>query len=77
LVSEFFAGLDLGGTEIKVGICGVDGVEAWSDRSPSNAASGQNAILTALGEASERAIAAAEDHGGKVLALGLGNPRCG
>ena len=74
MASQFFAGLDLGGTEIKIGICGSDGTEAWSDRSPSNAAQGQEAILAALGEAAKVAIAAAEDRGGEVLALGLGTP---
>ncbi len=72
--TDFFAGLDLGGTEIKVGICTADGQEVWSARFPSNAAKGQEAILSSLADAGGKAIDAARDKGGEVQALGLGTP---
>ena len=51
MIKEYFAGLDLGGTQIKVGLCTPDGNEIWSDRFPSNASMGQEAILKALEDA--------------------------
>ena len=72
--TDFFAGLDLGGTEIKVGICTADGQESWSARFPSNAVKGQEAILASLAEAGGKAIEAARERGGEVQALGLGTP---
>jgi len=74
LTRELFAGLDLGGTEVKVGICGSDGQEIWSDRFPSYADQGQDAILDALGKAGKTAIDLASEHDGEVKALGLGTP---
>ena len=74
MATEYFAGLDLGGTEIKVGLCTEDGEEVWSDRFPSNAAQGQEAILASLAEAGQNAIETAEARGGEVAAMGLGTP---
>ena len=74
MTRELFAGLDLGGTEVKVGICGSEGQEIWSDRFPSYADQGQDAILDALGKAGKTAIDLASEHDGEVKALGLGTP---
>lgn len=74
MTTEYFAGLDLGGTEIKVGLCTPEGEEIWSDRFPSNAEQGQEAILKALAEAGQIAIETALRESGKVVALGLGTP---
>ncbi len=69
-----FVGLDLGGTEIKVGLCDADGGIVWSNRRPSNAQHGQEAILTALGEVVDLALEEAPGVGGEVAAIGLGTP---
>ena len=74
MTKEYFAGLDLGGTQIKVGLCTPDGVEIWSDRFPSNASLGQEAILKALEDAGNIAFEEARKNDGEVGALGLGTP---
>ncbi|MEC9475528.1 MAG: ROK family protein [Planctomycetota bacterium] len=74
MTTPLFVGLDLGGTEIKVGLCGSTGELVWSDRRPSHAHLGQEAILQALGEAVDGALAEAESGGNRVQAIGLGTP---
>ena len=74
MTTPLFVGLDLGGTEVKVGLCGSTGKVVWSDRSPSNANLGQQAILGALAEAVEAALSEATTRGAEVRAIGLGTP---
>lgn len=70
----FFVGLDLGGTEVKVGLCNQRGEVVWSDRRPSQAHLGQKAILEALAAAVDGALLEASTHPGEVAAIGLGTP---
>ena len=74
MTEALFIGLDLGGTEVKVGLGERDGTLIWNDRQPSNARGGGEAILAALGEAGDRALAEAKTLGRPVAALGLGTP---
>jgi len=74
VAEALFIGLDLGGTEVKVGLGGADGALIWRDRAPSHAREGGEAILEALGAAAGAAIAEAARRGGEVRALGLGTP---
>lgn len=74
MTTPLFVGLDLGGTEVKVGLCGTTGEVIWSDRSPSNAHLGQEAILEALAEAVEAALSEATTRDAEVRAIGLGTP---
>jgi len=74
VAEALFIGLDLGGTEAKVGLGGADGALLWRDRRPSRAREGGEAILAALGDAAEAAVAEARRRGGEVRALGLGTP---
>ena len=74
MTAPLFIGLDLGGTEVKVGLCGSTGELVWSDRAPSNAHLGQEAILQALGEAVDKAISESDSRGQQVGAIGLGTP---
>ncbi|MDE0961012.1 MAG: ROK family protein [Planctomycetota bacterium] len=70
----YFVGLDLGGTEVKVGLCSARGEVVWSDRRPSQAHQGQQAILEALAAAVDTALLEAATHQGEVVAIGLGTP---
>ena len=70
----FFVGLDLGGTEVKVGLCSERGEVVWSDRRPSQAHLGQKAILEALAAAVDGALLKASTQPGEVAAIGLGTP---
>lgn len=74
MAEALFVGLDLGGTEVKVGLGRADGELLWRDRAPSRARAGGEAILAALGAAAAAAIAEAGRRGGEVRALGLGTP---
>ena len=74
MTTPLFIGLDLGGTEVKVGLCGSAGEVVWSHRRPSHAHLGQEAILQALGEAVDGALAEAQSGGHHVNAIGLGTP---
>ncbi len=74
MTAPLFVGLDLGGTEVKVGLCDSSGEVVWSHRGPSNAHLGQEAILQALAEAVDGAISEADSRDQQVRAIGLGTP---
>ena len=69
-----FIGLDLGGTEIKVGL-GEGGAElTWEKVIPSRADEGRDAVLDALGSAGREALSVAAESGRQVVGVGLGSP---
>ncbi len=74
MTEALFIGLDLGGTEVKIGVGRASGELLWHGRSKSRGREGGTAILEALEAATRTAIAEAENRGGKVMALGLGTP---
>ncbi len=74
MTEALFIGLDLGGTEVKIGVGRASGELLWHGRRKSRGREGGAAILEALGAATTTAVAEAESRGGKVMALGLGTP---
>lgn len=75
MTEALFIGLDLGGSEVKLGLGTAEGTLLWQDRRPSRAREGGAAILEVLGAAAEAArVVARDEHGAEVRALGLGTP---
>ncbi|HIA26863.1 MAG TPA: ROK family protein [Planctomycetes bacterium] len=74
MTEALFIGLDLGGTEVKSGLGSADGSLCWTERTPSEAHLGKDAILQALEAAVRAALDEARNRGAQVRGIGLGTP---
>jgi len=71
---QFHAGIDLGGTAIKIGLCQRDGEIVFSDSIASRVEQGPEKLLNRLGECAENLMTTARQMGGEVKYVGIGTP---
>jgi len=71
---ELIVGLDLGGTFLKSALGDAEGHLVHKGKRPTVATATAQAIFDTMFAAVEESMAAAERHGGKVRAIGVGSP---
>jgi predicted NBD/HSP70 family sugar kinase len=68
------AGIDVGGTGIKAGLVGVDGVVRHELRRPTRVELGPDAVVSAVGVVGDELAAAAATRGETLRGVGIGVP---
>ena len=71
---QLFAGIDLGGTSIKMGLCRRDGGIVFSDTVASNVDLGPDKLLTRLGDCALVLLEKSRKMGGEIRHIGVGTP---
>lgn len=71
---ELYAGIDLGGTQIKFGLCTADGEIVFSDSVHSHVDRGPEKLLQRLEKCGQSLISEARKRGGTVRYIGIGTP---
>jgi glucokinase len=73
-MNKAYAGIDLGGTNIKFGLVSTDGEPIIARTVPSNASEGTESILASLLECGQELLLYADENGFDVDYLGIGSP---
>ncbi len=72
--TDFYAGLDLGGTFLKYAYGTADGKILKKDKKPSRADKSQQDVFNVIFQAIEELQREAEQQGGRIAAIGVGSP---
>lgn len=67
-------GIDIGGTSIKFGLVDLDGKGLWESKVPTMAKTSKDQVLDNVFAAGSEAMAAAQNLGVRVAAIGVGTP---
>lgn len=73
-MDQAFAGIDLGGTNIKYGLCGEDGSVLAFRTAPAEVGEGPDRLLQRISDCGRQLLAIASEKNLKVRHIGLGTP---